>query len=147
MVGSYAAGQAIKLLAGRADLLDYSFWSNDLETNRTARLALAGAARTDCACCGARRFEFLEADSDGRCTVLCGRNAVQVRPAAVAHLDLARLQVRLAPLGTFVITDGLLVGALQGSLELSVFPDGRAIVRGTTDPVIAQTTYDRCIGQ
>ncbi|MEY4943906.1 MAG: hypothetical protein RL254_2087, partial [Planctomycetota bacterium] len=60
---------------------------------------------------------------------------------------LARLQLRLASLGTFVITDGLLVGALQGSLELSVFPDGRAIVRGTTDPVIAQTTYDRCIGQ
>jgi adenylyltransferase/sulfurtransferase len=147
MVGSYAAGQAIKLLAGRADLLDCSFWANDLETNRTTRLALAGAARTDCACCGARRFEFLEADSDGRCTVLCGRNAVQVRPAAVAQLDLVRLQVRLASLGTFVITDGLLVGALQGSLELSVFPDGRAIVRGTTDPVIAQTTYDRCIGQ
>ena len=79
--------------------------------------------------------------------MLCGRNAVQVRPAAVAQMDLVRLQMRLASLGTFVMADGLLVGSLAGSMELSVFPDGRAIVRGTTDPMVAQTIYDRCIGQ
>jgi adenylyltransferase/sulfurtransferase len=79
--------------------------------------------------------------------VLCGRNAVQVRPAAAARIDLVRLQSRLAPLGKFAIADGLLVGALEGSFELSVFPDGRAIVRGTTDLVVAQGVYDRCVGE
>ena len=147
MVGAYAAGQAIKLLAGRVDLLDVSFWSMELETNRMSRMSLAGAGRAECPCCGARQFEFLDAETDGRCTVLCGRNAVQVRPAAVAQMDLVRLQMRLASLGTFVMADGLLVGSLAGSMELSVFPDGRAIVRGTTDPIVAQTIYDRCIGQ
>jgi adenylyltransferase/sulfurtransferase len=147
VVGAHAAGQAIKLLAGRVDLLDRSFWSVDLEHNRTVRVPLAGAARADCPCCGARRFEFLEVDADGRCTILCGRNAVQVRPAAVARIDLVRLQSRLAPLGNFAIADGLLVGALDGSFGLSVFPDGRAIVRGTTDLAAAQGVYDRCVGE
>jgi adenylyltransferase/sulfurtransferase len=147
MVGAYAAGQAIKLLAGRADLLDCSFWSMECDANRIVRIPLAGSARADCVCCGARRFEFLEAESEGRCTVLCGRNAVQVRPASVARIDLARLQLRLASVGTFVMTDGLLVGSPEGSMELSVFPDGRAIVRGTTDPVAAQVIYDRYVGQ
>lgn len=144
--GAHAAAQAIKLLAGRADLLDRSLWSTDLAANRTVRVPLAGAARADCPCCGRRRFGFLESAGAPRCTVLCGRNAVQVLPAASGTVDLARMRARLAPLGAFEVTDGLLVGALPGDLGLTVFPDGRAIVRGTVDPVAAQSVYDRCVG-
>ena len=75
------------------------------------------------------------------------RIRLPVRPAAAARIDLVRLQSRLAPLGKFAIADGLLVGALDGSFGLSVFPDGRAIVRGTTDLVAAQGVYDRCVGE
>ena len=144
-VGAHAASQALKILAGRTDLLDMSLWSTDLATTRTVRLPLAGAARTDCPCCGARRFEFL-AGAAARCTVLCGRNAVQVLPAAAGAVDLARMRARLAPMGDFAIADGLLVGAIAGDLGLTVFPDGRAIVRGTVDPAAAQSVYDRCVG-
>ncbi len=146
MVGAHAASQAIKLLAGRADLLDRSLWSLDLAGNRTVRVPLAGTARADCPCCARRRFELLDAPGGGRCTVLCGRNAVQVRPAAPAAVDLGRMRERLAALGEFAIRDGLLVGSVDASIELTVFADGRAIVRGTTDPVAAQAVYDRCIG-
>ena len=146
MVGAHAAAQAIKLLAGRADLLDRSLWSIDLASNRTARLPLAGAARPDCPCCAGRRFEFLEAGDGARCTVLCGRNAVQVRPGVPGALDLGRMRERLSALGEFAMRDGLLVGRVDASTELTVFPDGRAIVRGTVDPVAAQAVYDRCVG-
>jgi molybdopterin/thiamine biosynthesis adenylyltransferase len=145
MVGAHAAAQAIKLLAGRAELVDRSLWSVDLAANRTVRMPLVGAARADCPCCGARRFEFLEAPGE-RCTVLCGRNAVQVRPAVAGIVDLERMRGRLSALGEFAMRDGLLVGNVDAATELTLFADGRAIVRGTVDPVAAQAVYDRCVG-
>jgi adenylyltransferase/sulfurtransferase len=145
-VGAHAAAQVLKILAGRADLLDLSLWSVDLAANRTVRVPLAGAARADCPCCGARRFEFLAGAGAGRCTELCGRNAVRVLPAAAGAVDLARMRGRLAAVGEFAIADGLLVGAVAGGLGLTVFPDGRAIVRGTVDAAAAQSLYDRCVG-
>lgn len=145
MVGAHAAAQAIMLLAGRTELVDRSLWSVDLAANRTVRMPLAGAARADCPCCGARRFEFLEAPGE-RCTVLCGRNAVQVRPAVAGTVDLERMRGRLSALGEFAMRDGLLVGNVDAATELTLFADGRAIVRGTVDPVAAQAVYDRCVG-
>jgi adenylyltransferase/sulfurtransferase len=61
-------------------------------------------------------------------------------------VDLARMRGRLAAVGEFAIADGLLVGAVAGGLGLTVFPDGRAIVRGTVDAAAAQSLYDRCVG-
>ena len=67
----------------------------------------------DCPCCAGRRFEFLEAGDDGRCAVLCGRNAVQVRPARATAIDLVRMRERLANAGEFAMDDGRLVGAVM----------------------------------
>jgi adenylyltransferase/sulfurtransferase len=146
-VGAHAAAQAVMLLAGRAGLVDRSLWSIDMARAREARIPLAGAARADCPCCGERRFEFLDAPDAGRCAVLCGRNAVQVLPAAESRVDLAALRARLASVGAFEVRDGVLAGELPGAMALSVFPDGRAIVRGTVDPVAARAAYDRFVGQ
>ena len=145
-VGAQAAAQAIKLLAGRIDLVDRALWSIDMAGNRVARVPLAGAGRADCACCGARRFEFLGAQVADRCAVLCGRNAVQVLPPAPVAIDLASLRDRLASIGAFDVRDGMLVGELPGAMSLAVFADGRAIVRGTVDPVAARAAYDRFVG-
>jgi molybdopterin/thiamine biosynthesis adenylyltransferase len=145
-VGAHAAALAIRLLATGAEGVDRSLWSVDMERHRTVRVSLDGSARTDCPCCGLRQFPFLSADDD-RCTVLCGRNAVQVRPYREGAIDLARLRERLAGVGDFVIRDGVLVGTIEGGLELSVFADARAIVRGTTDLDVARGVYSRCIGE
>jgi adenylyltransferase/sulfurtransferase len=139
----------------------------DAWAHRTVRVPLAGTAREECPCCGARRFDFLDERTDARTAVLCGRNAVQVLPAAGARaaagpgagagavraIDLAALAGRLAPHGAFEVREGLLVGGLReirardgAPLELTVFTDGRAIVRGSTDEDLALTVYDRLVG-
>ena len=146
MVGAHAAAQAIALLAGVPGLLDRSLWSVDLSSHRMVRVPLAGAARDDCPCCAVRRFEHLDAEDD-RCAVLCGRNAVQVRPARASAVDLVRMRERLANAGDFAVDDGRLVGSVGGGLELTVFGDGRAIVRGTVDPVAALAAYARYVGE
>jgi adenylyltransferase/sulfurtransferase len=146
MVGAHAAAQAIALLAGVPALLDRSLWSVDMAVHRTVRVPLAGASRDDCPCCALRRFEFLDAE-DERCAVLCGRNAVQVRPARASTIDMGRMRARLANAGDFAMDDGRLVGTVGGGLELTVFGDGRAIVRGTADPVAALAAYARYVGE
>lgn len=145
-VGAHAAGEAIKLLIGAYQAGDRSLWTLDAWTGRTVRVPLAGAARADCPCCGRRDFEFLRAEAGDALTVLCGRDAVQVRPAAPGRLDLAALGARLAVHGTFAVHNGVLAGALAGGFRLSVFPDARAIVGGTTDPLVAKGLYDRFVG-
>lgn len=172
-VAAHAAAEVIRIAAGLWGEMDRSLWQLDARTHRTVRVPLKGAARQACPCCGARRFDFLDEGADGQTAVLCGRNAVQVLPAArvasaadathaAAHrralgahpqIDLAALARRLMPHGTFAMRGTLLVGTLHElrardgtPIELTVFADGRAIVRGSTDEDFAKSVYDRLVG-
>jgi len=98
-----------------------------------------------CRCCGARDFEFLRAEQGSTATSLCGRNAVQVTPARPTSLALEELRGRLASLGR-VTSNGLLLQLAIGPHELIIFPDGRAIVRGTSDPAVARGLYAKYVG-
>ncbi|MFO0963803.1 MAG: ThiF family adenylyltransferase [Phycisphaerales bacterium] len=147
IVGARAAGEALKVLIGDLDAVDRSLWAYDAWTGRATRTPLAGAARADCECCGRRRFELLDAADEDECAVLCGRNAVQVRPTVAARVDLEALARKLRVHGEFAVRDGVLAGAVPGGFELSVFADGRVIVRGTVEPDVARGVYDRFVGR
>jgi molybdopterin/thiamine biosynthesis adenylyltransferase len=96
-----------------------------------------------CAVCGLRQFAYL--DGFRRKPVsLCGRNAVQLHENA-RPLDLRQLAERLRPLGGVRVNDFALRLTLS-PFELTVFPDGRAIVKGTTDIGVARSVYARYIG-
>ncbi|MFB3829104.1 MAG: ThiF family adenylyltransferase [Bryobacteraceae bacterium] len=97
----------------------------------------------ECPACGQRRFEWLESRTRPPVT-LCGRNAVQVHERE-RPLDLAELAARLAPLGE-VRANEFVLRFLAPPYELTVFPDGRAIVKGTGDPALARSLYARYIG-
>ncbi len=98
----------------------------------------------DCPCCARRDFAHL--DGRRRAPVsLCGRNAVQIHDLA-RPLDLAVLERQLSPLGTVRRNDFALRFFLP-SYEMTVFPDGRAIIKGTTDIGVARSLYARYIGQ
>lgn len=105
-----------------------------------------------CPCCCARRFDWLEGDHGSATAVLCGRNAVQVRPAVGSMLDEAGWLSRLVHAGSFTAGHGLVRGSVDPSLtggaamELTVFVDGRAVVHGTSDPAIAAAICARVLG-
>ena len=93
--------------------------------------------------CGQRKFEWL--DGAHRTPVsLCGRNAVQIHDHA-RPLDLAALGGKLGALGR-VRSNEFALRFFREPYELTIFPDGRAIVKGTTDPAIARSLYSRYIG-
>ncbi len=108
--------------------------------------------QTDCPACRQGERLWLRGARKSGSTVLCGRNAVQVSPAEKMQLSLTELSERLTAAG-LVTANPFLVrvtlppnGDAAPTLEMTVFPDGRAIIRGTEDPSVARSLYSRYIG-
>ncbi|MCS7316462.1 MAG: ThiF family adenylyltransferase [Bryobacterales bacterium] len=96
----------------------------------------------DCPACAQRHFVHLTA-AEPLPVVLCGRNAVQIHERGPVELEaLAR---RLAPLGE-VRASQFALRFRTGAYELTVFPDGRAVIKGTSDPGLARSLYARYVG-
>jgi molybdopterin-synthase adenylyltransferase len=96
----------------------------------------------DCACCSRRDFIYL---NGRRAPVsLCGRNAVQIHELR-RPIDLTRLAVQLEGLGS-VRSNEFALRFISGDHEITVFPDGRAIIKGTTDIGVARGLYAKYIG-
>jgi adenylyltransferase/sulfurtransferase len=96
-----------------------------------------------CVVCAERRFRFLE----GRRRVpvsLCGRNAVQLHETT-RPIDLRELAERLRPLGDVRLNEFAL-RMFVPNYQLTFFPDGRAIIKGTTDVAVARSIYAKLIG-
>jgi adenylyltransferase/sulfurtransferase len=144
VVASIAAGEALKLLAGFGELNDglinYDLLDNSLEKFEVLR-------RPDCLTCGQGDYEYLNAEAGTRTATLCGRNAVQISAPGGQRLDLEALAATLQHSGLHsVAANPFLVRASTDNLEITVFPDGRAIIKGTDDESVARTVYARYIG-
>lgn len=150
VIANMQAAEAIKILAGRFDAVSRELTTIDLWRGEHQRLDLAGAWRGgECACCGQGRFEHLAGEFAGATASLCGREAVQIVPRAAAQTDLASLAARLEAHGWVEHNRFLLRASLHdatGPIDLTVFPNGRAIIKGTSQPEVARGIYARYIG-
>ncbi|HBH53445.1 MAG TPA: thiamine biosynthesis protein ThiF [Planctomycetaceae bacterium] len=117
-------------------------WDPSLRLMRTAGLR----AQADCPACVHGRRDWLRGDRSSRSTVLCGRNAVQITPPEKRALVLADFAQRLSTVGTVSQNPFLLRVDLPEERRITLFPDGRAIVQGTSDPAVARSLYARYIG-
>jgi len=136
--------EALKILVGDFDSLHGSLMQFDMWANDRQRIKL-GEPNADCKCCGQRIFEFLDAETQDFSAVLCGREAVQIAPSKRAELDLPQLAEKLANI-TEVYQNEYLVRFRSGENEVTVFADGRAIVKGTEDISVARSIYSRYVG-
>lgn len=118
-------------------LLSYDIWKSELHKITPER-------DTSCRACGQKDFIYLRGKST-HSSVLCGRNAVQIRPEAPRSLNLQDLRQRLKAIGAVRSNDYLLQCRLQ-QYEMTVFADGRAIFKGTDSEVVARGLYARYIG-
>jgi adenylyltransferase/sulfurtransferase len=106
-----------------------------------------GGPKPDCPTCGERRFDFLNRSTPNLETSLCGHDAVQVMVSPPVRIDLEALGARLQPIGE-VLVNRFLVRFSDPATghELTIFPDGRAIIKGVTEPAVARAVYDRYVG-
>ncbi len=146
VIAGIAATEALKLLVGSEQLARgmtwIDLWENTFDHFEVPR-------QDECPACGLGHYEYLEATDVGLGTTLCGRNAVQVRAmgsvGASARLDLAALAERLRPVGE-VTNNAFLLRLRVDGYELTIFPDARAIIKGTDDPAVARSIYARYVG-
>lgn len=136
--------EALKLLVGDTDSLHTSLMQFDIWANDRQRIKL-GAPNPECKCCGKKEFEFLDADSQEFAAVLCGRNAVQIAPANGTTIDLANLATNVRAFADVKQNEYLLRFSIDDR-EITVFADGRAIVKGTDDIAAARSLYARYVG-
>jgi adenylyltransferase/sulfurtransferase len=142
LAASIAATEAIKLLVGAHAQVRRTLLSFDLWRNERAEIQ-AGSPRPGCRVCGAR--EFLHLAGQGRAHItLCGRNSVQIHERD-RPVDFGEVSARLKPHGAVRHNDFVLKFWPE-PYEMTLFPDGRAIIKGTTDTAVARSLYARYVG-
>lgn len=142
LVASIQCAEALKILTGNHSSLRRTLLSLDIWKNEQAELS-ARSRRRDCEACGHRNFKYLEGKARKQIT-LCGRNSVQIHESERA-IDFADMRRKLLPHGRVQHNDFVLK-FWHDPYELTLFPDGRAIIKGTTDTAVARSLYARYIG-
>jgi adenylyltransferase/sulfurtransferase len=141
-IASLQVADAMKILSGRCDaviprITTIDVWSGSIrQIDQPPR-------DPDCPTCAHRNFIHLAGGTRAPVS-LCGRNAVQIHTAA-RPLNLAELKTRLAPLGQ-VRANEFALRFVRAPFEMTIFPDGRAIIKGTTDPGVARSLYAQYVG-
>ena len=142
LVASIAATEALKFLVGaqskmRRTLLSWDVWTNEQAEVKAIR------PRAGCRACGERNFVHLAGEGRPHIT-LCGRNSVQIHERE-RPVDFAEMSARLQPLGT-VRHNEFVLKFWREPYEMTLFPDGRAIIKGTADTAVARSLYARYVG-
>lgn len=141
-VASIAATETLKLLVGAKDRLRRTLLSLDVWLNDRAEIAVGGP-HPGCRTCDERDFIYLAGEGRPHIT-LCGRNSVQIHERE-RPINFGELAERLSPHG-LVRHNEFVLKFWREPYELTLFPDGRAIIKGTTDTAIARSLYARFVG-
>ena len=142
LIASLEAAEAMKLLAGREDALHGRLFSCDVWSGRIQSVAIE--RNPVCRACARGEFPYLGGEAQPHLT-MCGRDSVQIHERS-RSLDLAALGRRIAPAVADVRTNEFLLRFRVPPYEVTVFTDGRAIIKGTRDPGVARSLYARFIG-
>jgi len=142
LAASIAVTETLKFLTGQTDKIRRTLLSHDLWLNERTEIA-AGTPRPDCTVCDRHIYRHLSGENRPQIT-LCGRNSVQIHEHNRA-VDLNEMRLRLEPHGR-VRSNDLLLRLELPAHTITLFPDGRALIQGTTDPALARSLYARYIG-
>ena len=145
LAASLQSAEALKLLTHQPQLIRRTFFSTDLWLNTRAEISTS-TPDPGCPVCGLRKFTYLEGAARPHIT-LCGRNSVQIhehrRPLALDELE---RRLGRNPEISNLRSNALLLRFSRGLHTVTVFPDGRALIQGTTDATVARSLYARFIG-
>jgi molybdopterin/thiamine biosynthesis adenylyltransferase len=142
LIASLESSEALKLLAGRPDALHGRLISSDVWTGRFQ--SIRPERFPSCRACARREFTYLRGEAQPHIT-LCGRDSVQIHERQRV-LDLSALENRLAATVSGVRQNGFLLQFRVPPHEITVFADGRAIIKGTIDPAVARSLYAKYLG-
>ena len=146
VIASWQAVESLKLLTGNDAAVSQHLNVFDLWEGRVRQVALDSLKDNEaCDACQQRDFPWLDGRRGSHTSVLCGRNAVQLSFPDRQRLSLESLEKQLDGVGQ-VTRNPFLLRLKLDDYELTVFPDGRAIINGTEDIAEAKTVYAKYVG-
>lgn len=151
IIASFQATEALKVLTGNRGRVNPTMLNIDLWTNQFMQLKVANARRDgECPCCKHGKFEYLEGKAGSSSTALCGRDAVQLtHKQSAGPIGFDAIAARLGQYGDVKTNQFLLRASIMDNdraYELTLFRDGRAIIKGTDDTSIARSVYAKYVG-
>jgi adenylyltransferase/sulfurtransferase len=145
-IASFEAMEALKILSGKMDALNRDLIMVDLWSWSFRQLKIKGLlGKVDCPTCQRHEYDWLDGRMGSHTTTLCGRNAVQIATRRSDTLNFAELAAKLSGIGE-VRHNAFMLRFETGGHEFTVFPDGRAIIKGTNDIAKAKTLYAQYLG-
>jgi adenylyltransferase/sulfurtransferase len=144
IIASMQVAETLKLLTGNLRPEDVRLTAYDVWSHRFQRIDVGSDAMASCPVCSGGKFEYLEG-TPLRTITLCGRNAVQLIPAVQGDIDFKELSKSIAAFGPVQFNDFLLKCS-SPPYELTLFKDGRAIVKGTEETGTARSIYSKMVG-
>ncbi len=151
VVANLQVAESLKILTGNyhkvnRKLLNFDLWENDILQLNVDDTLQSG----DCPCCKHRSFEFLSGQQVSSAVSLCGRNAVQLRHRqGEATIDLDAIATRMGDEADVTTNEFMLRMTVQHhdqDYEISLFKDGRAIIKGSDDTAVAKSVYSKYVG-
>ena len=143
IIASIETTEAIKILTGRRDDLLGKLITIDVWNGRYQSIKLK--VDENCPVCKHGRYDFLDARESSKTVSLCGRNAIQITPGKKTNIGFDELARRLERAGSVTYNEHLLKFTADGA-EISLFRDGRAIMKGVKDEAAARTIFSKYIG-
>ena len=142
IVGSLQTAEALKILVGAKESINRDLICIDVWDGTFTRFNIS--SHTDCPACQ-DRYEFLEGKFGIRTTSLCGQDAVQVLNPEIREISFKELAARLKEVGEVSYNEFTLSFRANNHMMV-VFPNGRAIIKNTTDESLARGFYTKYIG-
>ena len=144
IIASMQVAAALKFLTGNLKAEDIRLTSYDAWSSKFQRIDIGTDMMAACPVCSGKKFEYLDG-TPLRTISLCGRNAVQLIPGVKGDIDFARMSKSIAAFGPVQFNDFLLRCSAP-PYELTLFKDGRAIVKGTEEAGLARSLYSKMVG-
>jgi adenylyltransferase/sulfurtransferase len=144
IIASMEVAEALKLLTGNLAPADVRLTAYDVWSHRFQRIEVGTESMSTCLVCSAGAFEYLDGNPL-RTITLCGRNAVQLIPGVRGDLNFTELSKSIGAFGSVQFNEFLLKCS-SPPYEITVFKDGRAIVKGTEEPGLARSVYSKMVG-
>ncbi len=142
IIGSIQSTEAIKILLNSPDvnnkLIFYDVWTHEFRSMEILK-------DDSCKCCVEHDFEFLQIKKRSLVTSLCGRNSVQIVPIKSGIISFQEFEKKLARVGKVKKTKFTLEFKID-KYDITIFSDGRALIKGTSDDNLAKSLYTKYIG-
>ncbi|MFJ7406738.1 MULTISPECIES: thiazole biosynthesis adenylyltransferase ThiF [unclassified Lysinibacillus] len=146
IVAAYQVAEVLKLLVGDEKALRKSYLTFDVWQNQHYEINVDKIRQADCPSCGNHpTYPYLSYENQTKLQILCGRDAIQIRPPKPIHYQFEQLANQLRSYGEIQMNPYLL-SCQSDDYRIVIFQDGRVVIHGVQDIQKAKTIYYRLLG-